>query len=1146
VSNFATFYESLSSDGYLRGKQFEHFVKWFLVNDPIWKTQVEQVWHWDEYPKRWGKDLGIDLVFQNKNGELWAVQAKCYAETTSITKAHVDSFISESDSKTFSGRLLIGTTDRLADNAKKVCDRQNVTRFLLSDFELSGVEFPDHYDDLLKAEPSKPPEPREHQLEAISAVNQGFKDTDRGQLIMACGTGKTFTTLWIKEALDATSTLILLPSLGLLSQTLHEWTKAANSTFEVLCVCSDGSVGNNSDDASYELVAQLPFPVTSDPQHIRAFLELSKPKVVFSTYQSSPLVAEAQAASTEVEFDLIVADEAHRCAGIVGDGFSSVLNGQRLRGKKRLFATATPRTYSKQIKTAAEGRGIEVVGMDDEAVFGKPLYTLSFGEAIERKLLTDYRVVIVGVDDAMLASWIKNREIVKTETGIQTDAESLAATVGLLKAINDYDLRRLISFHSRVRGAKAFAEEIHEVQKWMTGEDRLKNKLNSDYVSGAMPTDKRRQKLSQLKNVADGEVALLSNARCLSEGVDVPSLDGVAFIDPKNSQIDIIQAVGRAIRRSENKSFGTIVLPVFIRNEDNPEDAIESSNFKPIWNVINALKAHDQDLAFELEQLRTDMGKHSESGIRLDGLQKIYFDLPSKFDDHFVRQIKTVLVEQTTSSWDFWFGLLIKFLEVNGHSSPERDEVMHEKFKLGLWVASQRARREFLSADRASRLQGLVGWTWSVRENLWDSGFSELVKFELKHGHSSPNGKYTSDTGFKLGSWVNTQRNNLTEIDTERRQRLETLSSWTWDVLDEKWEEGFANLLKYVDANGSAVPKGFITDSGFKLGFWVNRQRSIKDKLSNIRKQRLESLDGWTWNVADQQWETGYKHLEVFLNIHGHASPLLSYANEKKYRLGQWVTAQRAKKNELSPDKLARLEGLQGWSWDRHDENWQHALKQLQIFAEKFKHSSPSGNYLTEDGFRLGLWVANQRNRFATMPEPRKALLEGLSGWTWDPFKNQWESAFSQLQEYARLHGNLLVPATFKTIDGFRLGGWVNVQRSSMEQLSLDKKLLLESLQGWTWDVRQQQWEEGFKRLEEFTSTYQHASPKSSYKTVDGYALGRWVSKQRSRVDKLTPLHKNRLGDLKGWTWDASDQSASAISKKGLGSANLKSNKKTI
>ncbi len=801
MASFKDFISTFSSDSGEKGKQFERFVKWFLINDPTWKSQVEQVWHWDEYPNRWGKDLGIDLVFQHKNGDLWAVQAKCYAESTSITKAHVDSFISESDSKTFAGRLLIATTDSLADNAKKVCDRQNVTRFLLADFESSAFEFPDRYQDLLRAEPPNPPEPRKHQLEAIRAVQEGFKDTDRGQLIMACGTGKTFTTLWIKEALHADSTLILLPSLGLLSQTLHEWTKAASKPFEVLCVCSDESVGKKSDDESYESVAQLPFPVTSDPQRIQAFLELQKPKVVFSTYQSSPLVAEAQAANKGIEFDLIVADEAHRCAGVVGDGFSSVLNGQRLRGKKRLFATATPRTYSKQVKSAAEGRGIEVVGMDDESVFGKPLYTLSFGEAIERKLLTDYRVVIVGVDDAMLASWIENREIVRTETGIQTDAKSLAAAVGLLKAIKDYDLRRLISFHSRVKGAEDFAKEIHEVQEWLPQDARLMGKLHSDYVSGEMPTDKRRQKLSHLKNVADGEVALLSNARCLSEGVDVPSLDGVAFIDPKNSQIDIIQAVGRAIRLSANKTAGTIVLPVFIEKGDTAEEVIERSDFKQIWGVLAALKAHDETFANELNQLRTEMGRKGQS-FKVEGLDKIVFDLPRTVEASFSLALRAELVNATTASWDEWFGRLSVYVLEHGDARVPIDYKEPDGMSLGTWVRTQRANQGALSTEQRSKLETLIGWTWDPLEDQWDLNYQALKSYVDQHGNADVPFTTRTASGLSIGRWVAHQRSVRSALSDSRIAKLEALNCWIWDPRDFQWTVVFNSLKLFADEHG--------------------------------------------------------------------------------------------------------------------------------------------------------------------------------------------------------------------------------------------------------------------------------------------------------------------------------------------------------
>ena len=230
MATFKEFLSSLDSDAGKRGKQFEHFIKWFLKNDPEWATQVDQVWLWEEYPHSWGRDCGIDLVFKHKNGENWAVQAKCYSRTTSITKADVDSFISESNRDGIDKLLLIATTDLIGANAKQVCDAQGkkVTRYLLSSFDESDIEYPASLEDLPKARPKDKPKPRGHQLEAIEAVSSKFKDTDRGQMIMACGTGKTFTSLWIKERLGVDSTLVLLPSLGLLSQTLHEWTMAAN------------------------------------------------------------------------------------------------------------------------------------------------------------------------------------------------------------------------------------------------------------------------------------------------------------------------------------------------------------------------------------------------------------------------------------------------------------------------------------------------------------------------------------------------------------------------------------------------------------------------------------------------------------------------------------------------------------------------------------------------------------------------------------------------------------------------------------------------------------------------------------------------------------------------------------------------------
>jgi predicted helicase len=249
MSSFEEFLNSFDYENN-KGKQFEHFVKWFLKNDPEWGTQTDEVWLWDDYPGRWGPDNGVDLVFRHKNGEIWAVQAKCYNPKYSITKEDVNSFLSESNRKEIDKRLLIASTDKVGKNARQVCKAQEkpVTLYLYSDFDKAAINYPSNFSQLSKAKRKKPPTPKPHQDEAIEAVIDGFKTSERGQMIMACGTGKTFTTLWIKEALNAKTTLVLLPSLGLVSQTLWQWTFASNIPFEVLCVCSDDTVGKRKDE----------------------------------------------------------------------------------------------------------------------------------------------------------------------------------------------------------------------------------------------------------------------------------------------------------------------------------------------------------------------------------------------------------------------------------------------------------------------------------------------------------------------------------------------------------------------------------------------------------------------------------------------------------------------------------------------------------------------------------------------------------------------------------------------------------------------------------------------------------------------------------------------------------------------------------
>lgn len=602
------------------GKDFEWVCKWFLENAPQYRGKFRQIVLWDDWPDRWGPDCGIDLIAETHEGELWAIQAKACSSEHTVSKREIDSFLSESSRPQIKYRLLIASTDDLGKNARRTIEQQekHASLLLRGDLLASGLTWPSR----VRGKAPKQPvaRPKTHQRAAIKSVISGFKDKHRGQLIMACGTGKTLTGLWINEAMNSRQTLLLVPSISLVQQNLHEWGRNAKESFDCLVVCSDETVRGDRTDAAVQHVSELGIDVTTNPKQIAAFLKKrrKRPAVVISTYHSSDRVSRGQQHAKRW-FDLTLCDEAHRLTGDRSSAFATVLDEKKIRSRKRLFMTATPRYFTERAKRKANESELQLASMDDEQVFGPEFHILSFREAIEAKpkpLLTEYQVAIIGVTSNDVRRWIDESRLVRTKEGVSTDAKQLASQIGLAKAITKYGLRRIITFHRTVKRARDFVDAkkrdaLPAVIAHLPNQRKRKRRLWARHISGETPASTRRSLLIALQQKPEDTIAVLSNCACLKEGVDVKSLDGIAFIDPRSSMVDIIQAVGRVIRLSPDKQVGTIVLPVFIDESQDVEAALACSTFKHVWQVIRALRAHDSRLADHLDKVRLSLGVDS-------------------------------------------------------------------------------------------------------------------------------------------------------------------------------------------------------------------------------------------------------------------------------------------------------------------------------------------------------------------------------------------------------------------------------------------------------------------------------------------------------------------------------------------------------
>jgi superfamily II DNA or RNA helicase len=744
-----------------------------------------------------------------------------------------------------------------------------------------------------------------HQARALAALAEAYQYTDRAQLHWACGTGKTFVGRWLAEDLDADTTVVFVPSLALIAQALAEWQTASDWPFDAIVVCSDSTAADTwRIDPGWWTDHGV--TVTTDSAPVTAFLtgRRNRPRVVFSTYHSAPVVSRA-CRRARARFDLVVCDEAHRLAGRPDDRFRLVLDDRDIRARRRLFATATPVTAE---------RGGDLLSMTDTAVFGPVADRLDFAQAIAAGLLADYQILVL---DA---------------AGDARDLDAATAVPAALAAAAREGLTRVISFHSRVAAARQFATSIDGLS---LPDGRT---ARAHAVAGTDPSAQRQQVLAQLEAGAENTVTVVSNARCLTEGVNVPSVDGVIFADPKTSDTDIVQAIGRALRPAPGKTRGLIILPVVVP-DGAEEEALTGGAFAAVWGVLRAMRSLDPRMAAALER---PAGWTTPGRARTGGAPAVLrFELGGVDLDRIVARL--VEPSDGDEAWRDSYDQLGKWVAEHGHAAVPWAASRGGQ-PVGRWVVAQRRAYMLgaLAPSRVGQLNAVPGWGWTADMAWWNADHAAVLaaagrRLDLEDpdvgGRRMPHrhGKVAAVT---VGRWCAKQRIALRDgdLDEHLAARCEDIPGWSWTGGIAPREQRLVDALaEWVEGNGDANVPHQATWGAQPLGAFITAVRRkavtgrlplpLADEIAVVTPPKAApgALD---WRADDTRWELHLIALRQFAertggcNIPEHGTERLGGYD---FRIYQWASRQRhwRRHGHLDDARARLLDQVPGWAWER-------------------------------------------------------------------------------------------------------------------------------------------------------------------------------------------------------------------------------------
>ena len=799
----------------------------------------------------------------------------------------------------------------------------------------------------------------------MQAIVCGLAGGGRGQVRMACGTGKTLVAA--RAAAQVTGpggvVVVLVPSIALAAQMIGSW-PAGCPVDAVLAVCSDDTVGGSGMRA-----ADLPVPVSTDPELIAKWLADATGRVlVVGTYDSAHRVAQALQRAGQVA-ELTVCDEAHRLAGPAGKTTAKILAADVMPERRRLYLTATPR-----IGTGVSAGGeLQVASMDDETLFGPVLYSYSFRQAIGGGWLKDYRIVVAALADSQVRELLDGDRQLVGEGGVPVRVAAAQAALAMTAA--RFGLRRCLVFVPRVTQARQFATTLATTAGLLPADRRPAGRLSAGYVHGGMSSLQRQLALGRLANPPSGGWSVVANARCLGEGVDVPAIDSVLFAAPKTSVVDIVQAVGRALRRHGDAATATIIVPALLPDPGADGEAVlaEGGRYDNVLRVVRALCAHDGTLAAALASARAGT---ADGELVLPG--QLAVAAPPGTVAQTLDALRLRIINGSTPAWQEGYGHARAWHAAHGHLLMPVSSTCCGSFRLGAWLTRQRVLRNSgqLPATRIGALDGL-GMIWDALDEAWMRAFQHACAWQQQHGHLEVPDDYRAPGGASLATWLTRQRtayrNNT--LPAGRITLLEQIG-FGWDAGQARWMRRYHQLTTALARPGGQQH----LPAGSPEAIWLESQRVLHraGKLPAARITLLEQA-GIVLRRADI-WHISYQALADFRAAHGHLRVPKGTRTSAGTDLGAWVITQRARKDRLTGRQVKLLEQI-GFSWDTRHDAWHERYQQARVFKDQHGHLTPPS------GTPLRSWLYQQRkkHRAGRLSPKQQQLLHDLGALTSPP-----------------------------------------------------------------------------------------------------------------------------------------------------------------